>query len=180
MNHKILKKLHLWGCYKRITMYRVNVLLAGTQEKNFAKKRRLLNRLDNCSIGEGTRIVGPIEVFGYLKTGQDCWIGKNFRVNGNGSVIIGDNCDIGPEVTFQTGGHEIGNKNRRAGRGLTFHQTVGNGCWIGGGASVLNCVNIGDGCVVAGCACVVKDVPANMMVGGVPAKALRVLHDEKT
>lgn len=174
----ILKKLHLWGTYKKLTMYRVNVLLAGTKAKNFPKKRKLLNRLDNFSIGEGTKIVGPVEVLGYLKTGKDCWIGKYLQVNGNGSVSIGDNCDVGPEVTFQTGGHEIGDKTRRAGPGLVFHQTVGNGCWIGGRATILNNVNIGNGSVIAGCACVTKDVLANTVVGGVPARKLRDLDDE--
>lgn len=176
--NKILKKLHLWGTYKKWILYRVNVQLVGTKEKNFVKKRKLLNKLDNFSIGEGTRVVGPIEVHGYLKTGKDCWIGKNLRINGNGSVTVGDNCDIGPEVTFQTGGHKIGDKTRRAGAGMMFHQTVGNGCWIGGRSTILNNTTIGCGCVVAGCACVTKDIPSNTAVGGIPAKILRELSDE--
>lgn len=172
---KLLKKLHLWGTYKRFTLYRVNVLLAGTKAKNFKKKRRLLNQLDNFDIGEGTKIVGPIEVLGHLKVGKDTWIGKNLRVNGNGTVTIGDNCDLGPEVTFQTGGHEIGDATRRAGAGTVMHQTVGNGTWIGGRSTILNNVTIGDSCVVTGCACVTKDVAPNTLVGGVPAKLIREL-----
>ena len=180
MGERILKKLHLWGTYKKWVLYRVNGPLAGTKLKNFAKKRKLLNRLDNFSIGEGTKVVGPVEVLGHLKTGKNCWIGKNLQINGNGSVIIGDNCDIGPEVTFQTGGHEIGDSTRRAGAGLVFHQTVGNGCWIGGRVTVLGNAAIGDGCVIAGCACVTKDIPANSLAGGVPARKLRDLNNEHT
>lgn len=153
----------------------MNVQLAGTKEKNFIKKRNLLNRLDNFSIGEGTKIVGPVEVLGYLQTGKDCWIGKNLRVNGNGHVTIGDNCDIGPEVTFQTGGHAIGSPERRAGEGLVFDQTVGNGTWIGGRSTIANRVDIGNGCVVACCACVTGDVLSNTLVGGVPARKIRDL-----
>ena len=156
-------------------MYRVNVLLAGTKAKNFEKKRRLLNQLDNFDIGEGTKIVGPIEVLGHLKVGRDCWIGKNLNVNGNGSVTIGDRCDLGPEITFQTGGHEIGGPDRRAGEGVVLHQTVGSGTWIGGRSTVLNNVTIGDGCVITGCACVTRDVPPNTLAGGVPAKQIREL-----
>ena len=99
-------------------------------------------------------------------------------MNGNGSVVIGDNCDIAPEVTFQTGGHEIGDASRRAGVGCIFHQTVGSGTWIGGRSTILNNTNIGKSCVVASCACVVKDVPDNSIVGGVPAKLIRTLSDE--
>ena len=170
-----MKKLHLWGSYNKWIMYRVNVLLAGTNQNFFEKKRKLLNRLDHFDIGEGTRIVGPIECTGYLQVGKDCWIGKNFCVNGNGSVIIGDNCDIGPEVTFQTGGHEIGDEHRRAGEGCIFHQSVGSGTWIGGRSTILNHTTIGEGCVIAGCACVTKNVPSNTLVGGVPARILKNL-----
>ena len=176
----VLKKLHLWGIYKKITMYRVNVLLAGTKEKNFEKKRKLLNRLDGFSIGEGTKIVGPIVSYGTLTVGKNCWIGTNLRIHGNGSVIIGDCCDLCPEVAFFTGGHQIGDASRRAGAGITHHQTVGNGVWIGGRSYIVNDTAIGDGCVIAAGACVVKDVPANTLVGGVPARKLRDLNDEHT
>lgn len=180
MRKEILKKLHLWGTYRRITLFRVNVLLAGTKEKSFEKKRRLLNRLDGIVIGEGTRVVGPLQVLGTLKVGKNCWCGKNLLVNGNGTVTIGDNCDIGPEVTFQTGGHVLGSAERRAGAGLTFQQTVGNGCWIGGRSTFLNDVTVGDGSVIAGCACVIKDIPSNILAGGVPARKLRDLDNEYT
>lgn len=175
MLNRILKKLHLWGSYKKFTMYRVNVLLSGTKAENFEKKRKLLNRLEYFDIGEGTKIVGPIECFGDLRVGRDCWIGKNFRVNGNGSVTIGDCCDIGPEVIFQTGGHEIGDEHRRAGKGTKFHQSVGSGTWIGGRSTIINDTTIGKGCVIAGCACVTRDIPDNTLAGGVPARKLRNL-----
>ena len=180
MRNSVLKNLHLWGTYKRWVLYRVNVRLAGTKQKNFEKKRKLLNRLDNFEIGEGTKIVGPVEALGHLKVGSNCWIGKNLLVNGNGTVTIGDNCDIGPEVTFQTGGHQIGDPTRRAGEGVVCHQSVGNGTWIGGRSTILNNTAIGEGCVIAGCACVTKNVPANTVAGGVPARKLRDLNDEHT
>ena len=103
------------GLWRRIVLFMVNKVYAGTSSKHFEAKRRLLNSTVGFEIGEGTRIVAPIECTGTLKTGKACWIGKNLKVNGNGSVVIGDNCDIGPEVTFQTGGHEIGDASRRAG-----------------------------------------------------------------
>lgn len=56
-------------------------------------------------IGKGSKVVGPIECLGQFECGENCWIGKNLKINGNGTVKIGNNCDIAPEVTFQTGGH---------------------------------------------------------------------------
>ena len=150
----------------------VNHIYAGTTK--FEKKRKLLNSI-GFSIGENTKVVGPIEVTGTLVVGKNCWVGKNFKVNGNGTVTIGDNCDIAPEVTFQTGGHKIGDFQRRAGEGCVFHQSVGDGTWIGGRVTILNETKIGKSCVIAGCACVTKDVEDNSLVGGVPAKVIRKL-----
>ena len=159
---------------KRTAMYLINRVYCGT--KKFEKKRKLLNSV-GFKIGEGTKVVGPIEVYGKLIIGKNCWIGKNFKVNGNGTATIGDNCDIGPEVTFQTGGHFIGSSERRAGKGCIFNQVIGDGCWIGGRVTILNNTTIGNSCVVAGCACVTKDVDDNSVVGGVPAKVIRKLDD---
>ena len=72
-------------------------------------KRKLLSGI-GCQVGDGTTIVGPIECKGFISIGKNCWIGKNCKVNGNGTVQSGDNCNIGPEVTFQTGGHAIGDR----------------------------------------------------------------------
>lgn len=175
----IVKLLHLRGLWRKIVLFLVNKVYAGTSSKHFEVKRRLLNSTVGFEIGEGTRIVAPIECTGTLKIGKACWIGKNLKVNGNGSVVIGDNCDIGPEVTFQTGGHEIGDASRRAGGGI-HHPKVGSGVWIGGRSTIIGTTCIGDSCVVAGCACVVHDIEPNVLVGGVPAKVIRRLDDNAT
>ena len=166
--------LHLKGLRHRYLTFLLNCVYAGTNR--FEKKHKILIKLGH-EVGKGTKIVGPLFCTGHLKIGENCWIGKNFTVNGNGSVTIGDNCDVGPEVVFQTGGHEIGDASRRAGKGLFFSQTVGNGTWIGGRSTVLNNTAIGNSCVIAGCACVTKDVPDNTIVGGVPAKIIRSLEN---
>lgn len=164
---KIFRYIH-----RRFCFFLINHVYAGTPF--FERKRKLLNSLGH-QIATGTKVVGPIEISGSLIVGQDCWIGKNFRVNGNGCVIIGDRCDIGPEVTFNTGGHEIGDAKRRAGDGRIFNQQIGNGCWIGGGSTFFNDCKIGDSCVIAGCSCVTKDVDSNLLVAGVPAQPIRRL-----
>lgn len=156
-------------------MFLVNHVLVGTRPYFFETKRKMLNSIGH-SIGKGTKVVGPIECYSKIEIGQDCWIGKNLKVNGNGTVKIGNRCDIAPEVTFQTGGHEIGSRERRAGNGLICNQVVGNGVWIGGRSTIIGDVTISDGSVVAGCACVVKDVEENTLVGGVPAKVIRSLE----
>lgn len=170
--------LHWRGVKRKYVFFCVNRLYAGAKPRFFERKRKLLNSI-GFELGEGTKVVGPIEWTGSFRCGKNCWLGKNMKINGNGSVIMGDNCDVAPEVTFQTGGHEIGTADRRAGAGCIFHQAVGNGVWIGGRVTILNNAHIGDGCVIAGCACVTKDVPDNLLVGGVPAKTIKVLDEHE-
>jgi acetyltransferase-like isoleucine patch superfamily enzyme len=57
--------------------------------------------------------------------------------------------------------------------------TIGNNVWIGAGAVILPGVSIGDNAVVAARATVTKDVPANTIVGGVPAKAIKYIQEER-
>ena len=110
---------------RRVLIKLVNTFFSGTRTCFFSVKRYLL-REAGFEIGDGTNIVGPVEISGNLVVGKNCWIGKNMKVNGNGTVIICDNCDVAPEVTFQTGGHQIGEERRRAGKGENYTQLVGS------------------------------------------------------
>ncbi len=174
LTNKIVKLLHLHGLHIFINTFLVNKIYIGTNSKFFEKKRKLLVSIGYI-IGEKTKIVGPIENHGTLSIGKNCWIGKNLVIEGNGFVTIGDNCDIAPEVTFLTGGHKIGNSERRAGEGESYNIDVGDGTWIGSQSTVLSNTSIGKSCVVASCACVNKSVPDNMLIGGVPAKIIKDL-----
>lgn len=157
---------------RRVVYFLVNHVFVGT--KHFSVKRRLLNSI-RISVGEGTKVVGPLYCTGRLTIGKDCWVGHHFRVEGNGEVTIGDRCDIAPDVTFFTGGHEIGSTERRAGTGTNYRQRVGDGTWLGARTTIVNETRVGCGCIVAACACVVHDVEDHTLVGGVPAKPIRKL-----
>lgn len=156
-------------------MFCVNHFFAGTWA--FGVKRKLL-RFVGYEIGEGTRVVGPMFCTGALRIGRDCWIGRDFTVNGNGTLVIGDRCDIAPSVMFLTGGHGIGDENRRAGKGEAYTIQVHDGTWIGARSTVAKNVTVGRSSVIAACACVVSDVPDNTLAGGVPAKVIRELSNE--
>ena len=162
------------GLKIRLVNFCVNHIFAGTKERHFEMKRKLLNSI-GFKIGKGTKIVGPIYSTGKLIVGENCWIGKNFIVNGNGCVTIGNNCDIAPDVLVQTGSHEIGDETRRAGTGYNLDVVIGNGCWIGCRATILPGVIVGNSSVIASCACVNNNVDENLLVGGVPAKEIRKL-----
>lgn len=150
----------------------INHVFVGT--RCFIQKRWLLNVVGH-QVGTGTKIVGPLFCTGKLVAGKDCWIGRNFTIHGNGIVTLGDCCDIGPDVMFLTGSHEIATPQRRAGAGQTHTIRIEEGCWIGARSTFLNEITVGRGSVIAACACVTKDIPANTLAGGVPAGSIRTL-----
>lgn len=165
--------------FKRmIALALTNSILCGTRTWSFSMKRNLLNWA-GYKIGENTKIVGPIFITASLCVGKDTWIGRNFSVNGNGSVEIGDNCDIAPDVSFYTGGHEIGDENRRAGKGINKKIIVKNSCWICAASKLLPGAVIEESCVVAAGAVVTKHIEKNQLVGGVPARTIKRLDDEE-
>ena len=155
-------------------LFLINHFFLGTHF--YSTKRWLLNRIKNVTVGEGTAIVGPIVFYGSLQIGKHTFIGRDFNVEGNGQVIIGDQCDIAPHVCLITGSHIIGYNNRRAGKGFSGGITIQNGCWICANVSLLPNVNIGNGTVIGACSLVNKDVTDNCLFAGVPARLIKQLN----
>lgn len=147
----------------------INSFLKGTHFFGF--KRKLLNFI-GIQVGKNSKIVAPINIgqAAKLEIGENCWINKNFSVEGNGQVIIHDNIDIAPDVSILTGSHKIGSNIRRAGAGLTWSCTIGSGTWIGARTTILNNTNIGKGVVIGACSLVNKDCTNNGLYIGSPAK----------
>lgn len=165
----------LLGAKRKWVFFCVNHLYKGTNERNWEKKRKLLNWIGH-EIGEGTKVVGPITLYGVLHTGKNVWLGTDFTIQGLGHVYIGDNCDIAPSVMCLTGTHELGAEERRAGKGKNEDIIIGSGCWICARSTIIGGNRIGDGVVVASGATVTKNIPGNVMVGGVPAKICKELE----
>lgn len=163
--------MHFW---RAIVYFLVNKIFAGTNPHYFKLKASLLRTI-GYTIGKNTLIVGPITCTGRLSIGDNCWIGTNLKIHGNGNVFIGNNIDIAPDVTFLTGTHYIGTEERRAGQGYNTTIRVEDGCWLGGKSVFVNEITIGTMSVAAAGAVVCKDVPANSLVGGVPAKIIKSL-----
>lgn len=135
--------------------------------------KQLCLKLSHVEIGENVSMCGRGWIYGRgrLRIGNDTWLspGVIFHTHLDASIIIGSNCDIGPSVEFITGGHIIGSASRRAGTGTAKTIVINDGCWIGAGSRILGGVNIEAGSVVAAGSVVTRDVPANVLVAGVPA-----------
>lgn len=159
--------------WMRVILLLCNTVFVGTH--CFFLKRVLLNSTYLFEIGDDVKIVGPVFITCKCSIGKSTWIGRNFQANGNGVVCIGANCDIAPDVSLYTGGHEIGDAIRRAGKGKNGKIVIGDGSWICAAVKMAPDVTIGQSCVIAAGAVVTKDIPADSLAGGIPARMIRKL-----
>jgi maltose O-acetyltransferase len=137
---------------------------------------RILRRLLG-SVGEGTEIRAPL----YVDYGRNITIGARTFINYNLTALdvvpitIGDDVQIGPNVQLLTPTHPLDPQQRRdkleAGKPIV----IGDNVWLGGGVIVLPGVTIGENTVVGAGAIVSKDLPANVVAMGKPAKIRRGL-----
>ncbi len=119
------------------------------------------------------RILRQVEIQGPVSIGEATFVNRDVYIRPG--TRIGANVAIGPFVRLITDSHEIGAHTRRAGRPSFQPITIGDGVWIGAGATILGGVTVGDGAVIAAGSLVTRDVPADTLVGGVPARTIRQL-----
>ena len=104
-------------------------------------------------------------------------IGKNLFIDHGMGVVIGETSKIGDNVTIYhavtLGGSSPSIDSERQ-RHEKRHPTIGNDVVIGSGAQVIGPVNVGNGARIAANAVVVKDVPENATMVGIPAKAVKL------
>ncbi len=141
----------------------------------------LLRRMYFIKIGEGSYLHMGVQ----YKRPRSIEIGRNTVVNpgvlldGRISLKIGDNVDIGEQVSFYCGGHDVQSPDYRA---FMEPTTVGNRACIYARAMIIRGVNIGEGAVIAAGSIVTKDIPEYTIWAGVPAKKIgertRDLHYE--
>jgi maltose O-acetyltransferase len=127
------------------------------------------------SVGTGTYVRGPVYVdYGIHTTiGAGCFANYGLVVLDVAPVVIGDDVQIGPNVQLLTPRHPVDPVRRRAKLESAAPITIGDNVWLGGGAIVLGGVTIGDNTVIGAGAVVTRDVPANVVAVGNPARVVR-------
>ena len=184
----------LYDCHSPIFIERKSKATDWMQKYNnlpYSKRSKRYEMISKQfgSVGSNVSIADGI-IIGF---GDNIHIGSNVSINYNcilndcNEIIIGNNVLIAPGVQINTASHPVlaeerltQNWNYSTGeyRWRTYSKPVkiGNNCWIGANVTILGGVSIGDNAVVAAGAVVTKDVPANSLVGGVPAKIIKHLH----
>ena len=139
-------------------------------------RRRLLEELLG-SVGEGTEIRPPLYVdYGsHLRVGARCFANFGLVALDVAPITIGDDVQIGPNVQLLTPTHPVEPEPRRAGWEAAEPITIGDDVWLGGGVIVLPGVTIGENTVVGAGAVVTRDLPANVVAVGNPARVVRTL-----
>ena len=93
-------------------------------------------------------------------------------------VIIGDNCQMAPNVAIYTAGHPIHPGTRNTAYEYGKEVRIGDNVWIGGNTVICPGVTIGDCCVIGAGSVVVKDIPANVIAVGNPCRVLREIGEK--
>lgn len=101
------------------------------------------------------------------------YINFNVTILDTSPVTIGDRCFIAPGVVISCAAHPVNFEQRGLGMEISKPITIGEGVWIGAHATVCGGVHIGDHSVIGAGAVVLKDVPADCVVAGVPAHVIR-------
>lgn len=110
--------------------------------------------------------------------GERSFLNHGCFLENRGTIQIGNDSCLGPGVRILTTSHDIGGHDRRVGHGCFVRPvTIGDGCWIGAGVTILPGVTIGDGSVIAAGAVVTRDCSADSLSGGVPARLIRTLSE---
>ncbi len=106
------------------------------------------------------------------------FVNFNVTILDTSPIIIGDHCFIAPGVVLSCASHPIDSAQRDDGVEISKPITIGNGVWIGANATICGGVHIGNNVVVGAGAVVLKDVPANSVVAGVPARLIREITEK--
>ncbi|UFH57209.1 DapH/DapD/GlmU-related protein [Spirosoma sp. KNUC1025] len=137
--------------------------------------RNQLSAIIGVEIDESTTIFPPFYTnFGrFLKLGKNIFINHACSFLDIGGITIEDDVQIGPRVNLTSENHPLdpGDRQTLIPRSIVVKRNA----WIGAGATVLPGVTIGENAVVAAGAVVSRDVPANTVVAGIPAKVVKHL-----
>jgi maltose O-acetyltransferase len=127
------------------------------------------------TLGDGAFVKPPL----YVDYGEHLHIGARTFVNYNltaldvAPISIGEDCQIGPNVQLLTPTHPVDPRPRRDKLEAALPIDIGDNVWLGGGVIVCPGVSIGDNSVVGAGSVVTRDIPANVVAVGNPARVLR-------
>jgi maltose O-acetyltransferase len=119
----------------------------------------------------------------YCDYGFNIEVGKNFFANYNctildvAKVVIGDNCQMAPNVAIYTAGHPVHPDTRNTAYEYGIGVTIGDNVWIGGNTVICPGVHIGSNTVIGAGSVVTKDIPDWVIAAGNPCRVIRSITE---
>lgn len=128
-------------------------------------------------LGDDAHIKPPLSVdYGtYLSVGARTFINYNLTALDVAPIVIGADCQIGPNVQLLTPVHPVEAQPRKDRLEAARPITIGNNVWLGGGAIICPGVTIGDNSVIGAGSVVTRDIPADTLAVGSPCRVIRKL-----
>ncbi len=108
-----------------------------------------------------------------IRIGARTFVNYNFTALDVATITIGEDCQLGPNVQLLTPTHPVEPQPRRDKLEAAEPITLGDNVWLGGGVIVCPGVTIGDNSVIGAGAVVTRDIPANVVAVGNPARVVR-------
>ena len=106
-----------------------------------------------------------------ITLGKGVFINSGCRFQDQGGITIGDGALIGHNVVIATLNHDLNPEKRQS--LIPLPVKIGNNVWIGAGSTILPGVTIGENSVIGAGSVVTKDVPANVVAVGSPARVIK-------
>lgn len=132
------------------------------------------------TLGPDVEIKPPL----FVDYGENIHVGARTFINYSltaldvAPIVIGEDCQLGPNVQLLTPTHPIAPQPRRDKLEAAKPITLGDNVWLGGGVIVCPGVTIGDNSVVGAGSVVTRDIPANVVAVGNPARVIREIGDD--
>lgn len=157
----------------------VGLTMRINQEPDREKRRALVNELVRARDGRAAIMPGFFCDYGVnIRLGARAFVNANSVFLDCAEIVIGDDFQCGPGVQLLTPEHPLDAAERRSRVESARPIRIGNDVWIGGGAVVLAGVTVGDRSVVGAGSVVTKDVPADVVVAGNPARIIKRLSSD--
>lgn len=157
------------------TVQRTQELLKTFNQRDQTPEQRrvTLSQVVGYSVPESAEVNAPVHSdFGpHIFISDHVFVNQDVMFVDLGGIYLGEGALIGPRATLVTVNHLEGPAHRRDVQAKAIH--IEKNAWVGAGATILPGVTVGENAIVGAGAVVTKDVPANMVVVGTPAKILR-------
>ena len=167
--------------YQHSLVQRLNDLNRTDDTSEGLQERDAILRELCGTYGEGLYVIPPVMAncgMRHIHFGRNVVVNFGCKFVDDGDIFIGDDCMIGPGCILATSIHPISPRLRRYKIQRNKSIRLGSNVWLGAGAILMPGVTVGDNSIVGAGAVVTKDVEANTIVVGNPARVLRRITED--